>query len=204
MIKNKTTTIGRTIMEITKIKVFIQSFHILPKEVIEELLSKLTLIELPSNSYLLREGNICKDIWLIEKGLARHFNVDNKGKERNTWFAAEESITTELYSLINNVPSKESIQLIEDSKIYKLCYADILELLNKHHQFCIWYLKIIEQFYFKQTDKRINELQFLDATQRYNELLQHNPSFNQRISLGNIASYLNITQETLSRIRARK
>lgn len=92
MIKNKTTTIGRTIMEITKIKVFIQSFHILPKEVIEELLSKLTLIELPSNSYLLREGNICKDIWLIEKGLARHFNVDNKGKERNTWFAAEESM----------------------------------------------------------------------------------------------------------------
>jgi CRP/FNR family transcriptional regulator, anaerobic regulatory protein len=191
-------------MEIEKLKEFIQRFHPLPEEVLEELLSKFSLIELPANSYLLREGNICKDIWLIEKGLARHFNTDTKGKERNTWFASENSFTTEIFSLINKVPSFENIQLIEDSKVHKLSYSDILELQNKHHQFCIWYIKIIEEFHFNQTDKRINELQFLDATQRYNELLQHNPTFSQRISLGNIASYLNITQETLSRIRSKK
>lgn len=190
-------------METTKIQTFIQSFHTLPTEVLEELLSKLTLLDLPSNSYLLKEGKTCENIWFVEEGLIRHFKIDEKGKERNTWFAAEGTITTEISSLINKTPSNESIQLIEDSVIYKLSCTDISKLLNKHHQFCIWYIKIIEQFYFKQIDKRINELQFLDATERYNNLLFQYPTFSQRISLGNIASYLNITQETLSRIRAK-
>jgi CRP-like cAMP-binding protein len=191
-------------MNTKRIQTFIQSFHTLPTEVLEELLSKLFLLELPSNSYLLKEGKICDCIWFVEEGLIRHFNIDEKGRERNTWFTAEENITTEISSLINKMPAKENIQLIEDSIMYRLSYTDISELLNKHHQFCIWYIKIIEQFYFKQIDKRINELQFLDATGRYHELLLHNPTFNERISLGNIASYLNITQETLSRIRAKK
>lgn len=190
-------------METRRIQTFIQSFHTLPTDILEELLSKLTLLELPSDSYLVKEGKTCQDIWFVEIGLIRHFKLDEKGKKRNTWFTAEGTITTEISSLINKTPSKESIQLIEDSVIYKLSYTDISTLLNKHHQFCIWYIKIIEEFYFKQVDRRINELQFLDATERYNELLLHNPSFSQRISLGNIASYLNITQETLSRIRAK-
>ncbi len=191
-------------METANIELFIQSFYQLSDEVIQELLSKLTSIELPANSYLLKEGSICKDIWLIEKGLVRHFNVDERGKERNTWFAAENSITTELHSLINQEPSPENIQLIEDATIFKISYSEILQLLNKHHEFCIWYIRVIEHFYFRQTDRRVNELQFLDATQRYKALLQNNPSFSQRISLGNIASYLNISQETLSRIRSKK
>ncbi len=191
-------------METTKIQTFIQRFHTLPTEVLKELLSKLILLDLPANSYLLKEGKTCEAIWFVEEGLIRHFYIDKKGKERNTWFTAENTITTEISSLINTLPSTENIQLIEDSIIYKLNYADISELLNKYHQFCIWYIKTIEHFHFKQTDKRITELQFLDATERYKELLLHNPTFIQRISLGNIASYLNITQETLSRIRAKK
>lgn len=190
-------------MENGRIQTFIQSFHILPTEVLEELIAKLTLLELPSNSYLLKEGKICEDIWFVEEGLIKHFKIDDKGRKRNTWFTPEQTITTEISSLINNLPSKESIQLIEDSVIYKLSYVDVLELLDKHHQFCIWYIKIVEQFHFKQTERRINELQFFDATERYQELLMNNPSFSQRISLSNIASYLNITQETLSRIRAK-
>lgn len=191
-------------MKLTEIQKFIQSFHLLPEEVLNELLTKLTLLELPTNTFLLKEGKTCEDIWFIEKGLVRHFYIDDKGRERNTWFSAENSITTEITSLLNKLPSNESIQLLENAIIYKLKYSDITELLNKHHQFCIWYIKIIEHFHFKQTDRRINELQFLDATERYNELLLHNPTFIQRISLGNIASYLNITQETLSRIRAKR
>ncbi|NBO61806.1 MAG: Crp/Fnr family transcriptional regulator, partial [Flavobacteriia bacterium] len=61
-----------------------------------------------------------------------------------------------------------------------------------------------ENFYVHQIEDRISDLQFLSATQRYEKLLAQYPSISQRISLGHIASYLNITQETLSRIRGGK
>jgi CRP-like cAMP-binding protein len=191
-------------MNTHSINSFIQSIFTLPNTVLQELLGKLNLLELPANSYLLKEGNTCNVIWFIQKGLVKHFYVDEKGKERITWFAAEDTITTEMFSLFNNQPSKENIQLIEDAIIYAISYTDIVQLQNKYHQFCIWYIRMIECFHFNQVDKRITELQFLDATQRYQALLQQNPTFIQRISLGSIASYLNISQETLSRIRAKR
>lgn len=53
----------------TKIQTFIQDIHLLPTEVLNELLTKLTLLELPPQTFLLNEGKTCKDIWFIEKGL---------------------------------------------------------------------------------------------------------------------------------------
>jgi CRP-like cAMP-binding protein len=62
----------------------------------------------------------------------------------------------------------------------------------------------VELYYISQIEDRIADLQFLDAKERYQKLLNLCPDITNRISLGNIASYLNITQETLSRIRAGK
>ena len=88
--------------------------------------------------------------------------------------------------------------------MFKISYKSIIELQNKHHSFCLWFIKMLEKCYFNQIEQRIEELQFFDAKERYKTLLEKNPSFAQRISLGNLASYLNISQETLSRIRSNK
>jgi CRP-like cAMP-binding protein len=63
---------------------------------------------------------------------------------------------------------------------------------------------MVELHYISQIEDRISDLQFLDAKQRYSKLLEQHPDITNRVSLGHIASYLNITQETLSRIRSAK
>lgn len=188
----------------TKIRAFIQEIHQLPNEVFEDFKKQLQRQELPKGYFLHTEGRICENIWFIESGLARHFWVDENGKERNIWFTTENSITTDTTSFFNKSISHENIQLIENSVVFKISAERITELQNKYHAFCLWFIKMLEKHYFNQIEQRIEELQFLDAAERYKTLLEKNPSFNQRISLGNLASYLNISQETLSRIRSKK
>ena len=77
-------------------------------------------------------------------------------------------------------------------------------LLIKHHSFALWYIRLVELHYVTQIEDRVSDLQLLDAKQRYQKLLLQSPDINNRVSLKHIASYLNITQETLSRIRAGK
>jgi CRP-like cAMP-binding protein len=140
----------------------------------------------------------------MTQGAVRYFYTNDQGKEMNTWFSLDMQILTDAPSLVNQTPSQESIQLMEDSEMYSIEYATLQTLLQKHHSFALWYIKLVELHYVSQIEDRISDLQFLDAKQRYQKLLSLYPDITNRISLGNIASYLNITQETLSRIRAGK
>lgn len=191
-------------MRDTKIQTFIQNIYELPVEVYNDFTRQMQRQDLPKDCFLHREGRICENIWIIESGLVRHFCFDEKGREKNTWFTAENTITTDTTSFFNQTISSEYIQLIEDSIVFKISYESIIELQNKHHSFCLWFIKMLEKYYFNQIEQRIEELQFFDAKERYKILLEKNPTFGQRISLGNLASYLNISQETLSRIRSNK
>jgi CRP-like cAMP-binding protein len=140
----------------------------------------------------------------MTKGAVKYFYTNEEGKEMNTWFSLDTQIITDAPSLVNQTPSQESIQLMEDSEMYSIEYVGIQALLQKHHSFALWYIKLVELQYISQIEDRIADLQFLDAKERYQKLLNLFPDITNRISLGNIASYLNITQETLSRIRAGK
>jgi CRP-like cAMP-binding protein len=140
----------------------------------------------------------------MTKGAARYFYTNDQGKEINTWFSLDTQIISDAPSLVNQTVSEESIQLIEDSEMYSIEYAALQTLLQKHHSFALWYIKLVELHYVSQIEDRISDLQFLDAKQRYQKLLSLYPDITNRVSLGNIASYLNITQETLSRIRSGK
>jgi CRP-like cAMP-binding protein len=122
----------------------------------------------------------------------------------NTWFSLDTQIVTDTTSFVKQEPAHESIQLMEDSELYSITYASLQTLLQKHHSFALWYIKLVEVHYVSQIEDRIADLQFLDAKQRYQKILTQQPDITNRVSLGNIASYLNITQETLSRIRAGK
>lgn len=187
-----------------KIATFIDSIYPLPKEVLEEFLEKLQNIEYPKNFHLLRQDKICNHLWFLTKGSVRYYYSDMEGKEINVWFSIDSDIVTDTPSFIHSKPAETYIQLVEDSEFYAIDRNNINILLNKHHSFALWYIKMFEKYYVNQIEDRITDLQFLTAKQRYEKLLIQYPSISQRISLGNIASYLNITQETLSRIRSNK
>ncbi|CAN1525098.1 Crp cAMP-binding proteins - catabolite gene activator and regulatory subunit of cAMP-dependent protein kinases [Spirosomataceae bacterium] len=182
----------------------IQKVYLLQKEVLEEVLEHFQFLELPKNYFLLKPGKPCKHLWFMTKGAARYFYTNDQGKEMNTWFSLDTQIISDTTSFVKQEPSEESIQLIEDSEMFAIDYASLQSLIQKHHSFAIWYIKLVETNYVSQIEDRVADLQFLDAKQRYQKLLSLYPNITNRLSLGNIASYLNITQETLSRIRAGK
>jgi CRP/FNR family transcriptional regulator, anaerobic regulatory protein len=182
----------------------IQTIYLLPQEVLKDVLGHFQHIEYPKNFFLLKSGKPCKHLWFMTKGAARYFYTDDQGKEMNTWFSLDTQIITDTTSFVKQEPAQESIQLVEDAELYAIDYPAIQLLLNKHHSFALWYIKLVELHYVPQIEDRLADLQFLDAKQRYQKLLSLYPDITNRISLGNIASYLNITQETLSRIRSGK
>lgn len=187
-----------------KLKDIIQGIYRLSDDVLEDVLGHFQYMEYPKNYVLLKPGKPCKHIWFMTQGAVRYFYTNDQGKEMNTWFSLDSQIITDAPSLVNQTPSQETIQLLEDSELYSIENTDIQALLQKHHSFALWYIKLVELHYISQIEDRIADLQFLDAKQRYFKLLEMFPNIINRISLGNIASYLNITQETLSRIRAGK
>lgn len=190
-------------MKVT-LKEIIQSIYPLPNEVLEDVLEHFQHLEYPKNYYLLKPGKPCKHLWFMIEGAVRYFYTNEQGKEINTWFSLDTQIITDTTSFVHQEPAQESIQLMEDCELYAIEYTALQTLLQKHHSFALWYIKLVEMHYISQIEDRLADLQFLDAKQRYQKLLNHYPDITNRISLGNIASYLNITQETLSRIRAGK
>jgi len=186
------------------VKDFILHIHPLPQEILEDVILHFQHMEYPKNYMLLRQGKVCKNLWFMTKGAVRYFYTSDNGKEMNTWFSLDEQIITDAPSFVNQHESHETIQLLEDSELYAIDYESIQKLLQKHHAFALWYIKLVEIHYVSQIEDRITDLQFLDANQRYQKILHQFPNITNRISLGHIASYLNITQETLSRIRAGK
>jgi CRP-like cAMP-binding protein len=182
----------------------IQSIYPLPQQVLEDVLEHFQHLEYPKNYYLLKPGKPCKYLWFMIEGAVRYFYTNEQGKETNTWFSLDTQIITDTTSFVHQEPAQESIQLIEDCELFAIEYTALQTLLQKHHSFALWYIKLVEMHYISQIEDRLADLQFLDAKQRYQKLLNHYPDITNRISLGNIASYLNITQETLSRIRAGK
>jgi CRP-like cAMP-binding protein len=187
-----------------KITTFIQNIYPIPNSILEEVILHFQHLEYPKNYILLKQGRPCRYLWFLVQGAVRYFYTDEEGKESNVWFSIDEDIVGDAPSFVNQKPSNESIQLLEDSELYAIEYQDLQNLLQKHHTFALWYIKLVEKNYVSQIEDRIADLQFLNAKERYEKLLVQFPTISNRVSLGHIASYLNITQETLSRIRSGK
>lgn len=182
----------------------LNAIYPLPPPVLEEVSTHFQYLEYPKNTILLKQGRVCNYLWFLTKGALRYFYTDEAGKENNVWFSFENEFVVDTPSFVQQVASGEAIQLLEDSELIAISHHSIQNLLQKHHSFALWYIKLVEKHYVSQIEDRINDLQFLSARQRYEKLLAQFPQITNRVSLGNIASYLNITQETLSRIRAGK
>ena len=151
--------------------------------------------------YLLRAGERCSDLYFVERGLVRGFYFDDE-KEITNWLAIDGEFATSFYSFITRTPGFESIEVLEPSDLVYIQYDDLQRLYNDYPE-TERIGRIITENYYLKLDGRILGLQFKTAKERYDQLLEDNPLLIQRAPLGCIASYLGITQETLSRIRAK-
>ncbi len=158
-------------------------------------------ISLAKNEFLLTEGKVCRQLYFLEKGALRGF-YKLEGKEITHWFGFENDFVTSFHSFITQEPAVENIQLLEGSILWGISKESLSGLLNKHHEI-ERLVRVAYEKYYIQLEERFVNAQFKTANKRYENLLQQSPYILERVPLGCVASYLGISQETLSRIRSR-
>lgn len=179
----------------------ISPFVKLSEESKEVLLSLMLKQSLPKGHVLVPVGSYCTHVYYIEKGLTRSFYIKDD-KEITETFSTENSFACSINGYVTKTPDGRQIELLEPSIIWSLPYSDLEKLYDKYHDIerLGRYLITLE---LVEMHKRLSELQFMSAQERYTNLQKLSPDLLLRVPLGLISSYLGITQETLSRIRAR-
>lgn len=153
------------------------------------------------NDYLLTEGKTCRHLYFLQKGALRgYYNLD--GKEITHWFAFEDDFVTSFHSFITQQPAVENIELLEGSILWAISKESVTRLLNQYHDIERLVRIAYENYYIRLEERYVNA-QFKTASERYQNLLRQTPHIVERVPLGCIASYLGISQETLSRVRNR-
>lgn len=153
------------------------------------------------DEFLLRHGQICQQSFLIKKGLARKYYL-NDGKEITTEFLFPEDLAISFNSYCLGTPSKECIQALEDCEVSVTDHVGFTEL-KRRFPILVELDLMITEYYTMYMENRLFEFHTMDATQRYLLLLEQAPHLLQHVQLTHIASYLGISLETLSRIRAK-
>ncbi|WAC41852.1 Crp/Fnr family transcriptional regulator [Pedobacter sp. SL55] len=163
-------------------------------------LSRFERIEVQKGAIVINAEKIERYVYFIEKGIARAFRETDKG-QTTIWFGEAGGVMLSFMSFFKNKPGYESIEVLEDSILYRISSNHLQELYSLHLPMANWGRKFAEQELLL-TEQRFMDLQFKTATARYQDLMKHSPTILQRVQLGHIASYLGITQVSLSRIRA--
>lgn len=158
--------------------------------------------EFEKGHILVRPGAVCNYLYFIEQGLSRTFYYKDD-KDITDWISAENSFAVSIISFITRKPDRRGIELLEPSVLYSLHYNDLEKLCSQYHDIERLTRHLLS-IGMVQLQQKLDDLHFETAVNRYHTLLTTNPSFLQRVPLGMIASYLGITQETLSRIRANR
>jgi CRP-like cAMP-binding protein len=165
--------------------------------------NQLTVITIKKNEYYLEAGETEQQIGFITKGSFRWYYINNKGDEVNYHFFFDNNFIVEFNSLLTQRPSNMYIQAMEDSELILLPkFNKILDLYEQSHKWAQFGRKIAESVYI-ETSNRVQNFLFRNAEERYIDLIKMHPDLFQRVSLGNISSYLGIQGPSLSRIRKR-
>lgn len=178
----------------------IDNIHSLPESSKQLLKNSITEVNYAKGHIILRADKIERNIYFIKKGIARAFSR-TEDNDITFWFGKEGDPVISMKSYVLNQKGYEDIELLEDCKLFVIKIADLQGLFLKDIHIANWGRKFAESELVK-TEERLISRQFRTAAERYKELLQQNPDLIQRVQLGHIASYLGITQVSLSRIRA--
>ncbi|WP_294219111.1 Crp/Fnr family transcriptional regulator [uncultured Chryseobacterium sp.] len=152
------------------------------------------------NQFLLQYGEICRNIYFVEKGLLKMYSIDKNGKEHIIQFAPESWLISDRSSLYFNEKSIYYIEAVEDSEVLFL-HPDFFSRLVEQFPNSIEKSDIIAQKHIRSLQDRINSLLGETAEERYMKFIRMYPDLLLRVPQWMIASYLGITPESLSRVR---
>lgn len=152
------------------------------------------------NEFLVEKGKTCKKTYFILSGLVRRFYVDEKGEESTSWIYYDKQLVTDLGSFISQNPSLGYMQACVPTKVLSLSFEGEQKLLT-YPEFLQFYLKLIRSILVAVIDFH-QSFKLMNAQEKYAYLMANFPEMIQKSKLKYIATLLNVSQETLSRIRA--
>lgn len=165
-----------------------------------ELQSFFTLKKLRKKQYLLQEGDVCKYLSFVSKGLLKSYIFDEKGSEHINMFAFEGWWISDFNSFINQEKAVLNIDAIEETELLMITREDYENLMLKI-PVMDRYFRILYQNSLVTKDYRLIVSNSFTAEEKYTQFAQKNPEVIQRIPHNLIASYLGLAPETVSRIR---
>lgn len=169
---------------------------------LEKISSCFQLKSFKKNDILLHEGGICKEFYFIRTGCVRTFFIDRNGHEKTRYVMLDHHIGTALASFVTQKPSIELIESLEATELLAISHSNFFRLNKEMISWKIFYQRILEMAYSFQ-NRKIEQLTTLTAKQRYDKVLNENPALIQRLSNRVLASYLDIREETLSRLKSK-
>lgn len=175
--------------------------HPLSDELKERIISVFTVKEYPKKSIILHEGQVANHASVVLKGLARAFYVVD-GKEITSRFMDEGFIITSWISFYTRKPGYEIIETLEDSVLACLHYDEVEKIYADFIEFNVIVRKFVEYFFFL-AEHRTQMLRKHTTDEKYQFFINQHPSLLQRVPLKYIATYLGMSEETLSRVRAK-
>lgn len=152
-------------------------------------------------TYLLKPGQVCTSHLLIKEGIARKY-YKHFDKEITTEIYFRDDVAVSLDSYIMRKPADVYIEALTDLNLTIIDYSQFYKMKNKYPQVMMLDKMFIE-YYAVWFEQKLIETQTNNATQRYLNLLEKEPKVVQLLPVGIIATYLNISLETLSRIRSK-
>jgi CRP-like cAMP-binding protein len=154
------------------------------------------------HDYLLKEGEVCRNVTFLVDGLFRMFYIDFKGSEINYSFADKNHFFVDFQSFIMQQPSHFYLQAMQDSELLVLPYPQIQQAYASSFAWNNFGRHIAEHVYIHMHE-RVEMLLFMTPEERYLHLLHTQPQLFTRLSLFHLSSYLGIKPESLSRLRRR-
>lgn len=160
----------------------------------------LSAKKLRRRQYLLEAGETCDFMAFVSKGLLRSFSTDERGSEHVLQLAPEDFWIGDLFSFLTHQPSQYTIEALEESEVVLISYANLETLYARVPAFERFFRLLIQNGYIAAQQRITCTISSL-AQERYQEMMRRYPTLEQRVAQHQIASYLGITPESLSRIK---
>jgi cAMP-binding proteins - catabolite gene activator and regulatory subunit of cAMP-dependent protein kinases len=179
---------------------YINNFQKLDSETEQAVLSLFVEEKFKKDDLLVEAGKICSKVYFIKSGFVRRYIINNE-EETTVWFYGHNQMTTSMPSFFGQKPAYEYLQACEDTIVYSVNYQNDQKLLDEYPLFAKFHMKQL-RYFLAGVDEVNYRFNLMTAKEKYIAMLAFVPEILQKAKLKHVASFLDISQETLSRIRA--
>lgn len=185
-----------------QLKKYLQEKTTLTDIDIEKIIAHFDFKKAKRKEFLEQEGQVCKHFYFLTKGCLRLYEIDKKGNDVTAFFALEENFFTALPSFITQKPSIDFLVAHEPSELLMIERVNFFKIIAEFPEFAKLYHQFIE-FAFIHSQMRIYMFLGMEGIDRLKWIMEHESKLLTRISSKSVASYLGMTNSTLSKLRAK-